>query len=191
MTDATPREKQAEAVKTFMEMESAGPPMVGRVPGFTVLGVDPGTHCGWALVKNSPGKPLELVASGVWDLSARRHEGGGMRFLRLSRYLDEVFTGPEPIDAVAYEEVRRHMGTDAGHVYGGIVAVLSARLELRAIPYRGIPVATVKKVATGKGNAKKNAMIAAANALWPDFPPQDDNEADARFIAVALLKELV
>ena len=36
---------------------------------------------------------------------------------------------------------------------------------------------TIKKHATGKGNAGKAAMIAAARARG--FAPQDDNEADA------------
>lgn len=47
-----------------------------------------------------------------------------------------------------------------------------------------IDVATVKRTATGKGNADKLAMIAAANARWSlSLGPKDDDEADARWIA--------
>ena len=43
--------------------------------------------------------------------------------------------------------------------------------------YQGVPVGTIKRHATGKGNAPKEAMIAAARAHG--FSPADDNEADA------------
>jgi Holliday junction resolvasome RuvABC endonuclease subunit len=149
-----------------------------------ILGIDPGTHCGWALFfKGHP------HGSGVWDLRPRRHEGGGMRFLRLRTYLEEILAASRSIDAIAYEEVRRHMGVDAAHIYGGIVGVIGAFCEEHKIPYRGIPVGTIKKYATGKGNAKKDAMIAAAEARF-GITVADDNEADALFIARFLDHEL-
>ena len=40
-----------------------------------------------------------------------------------------------------------------------------------------MPVGTIKKHATGKGNADKAAMVAAMHALG--HAPADDNEADA------------
>ncbi len=156
----------------------------------TILGIDPGTSCGWALVRDG-----RRVASGVWDLRPRRHEGGGMRYLRARRMLVEVLEG-QRVDAVGYEEVRRHLGVDAAHVYGGIVAALTAELEERGIPYRGIPVATVKRIGCGRGNGDKAAMVAAFRAstsptmgvLGPE--PETDDEADAYFVALALRAEL-
>jgi Holliday junction resolvasome RuvABC endonuclease subunit len=152
-----------------------------------IIGIDPGTACGWAVYDTNLG-----WTSGVWDLKSRRHEGGGMRFLRLRGYFGELLTIAGDVGAVFYEEVRRHMGTDAAHVYGGIVAVITEECEARVpkTPYMGIPVGTVKKLATGKGNAGKPAMIEAALARWPGFKPADDNEVDARWIAVAGEAEL-
>jgi hypothetical protein len=49
--------------------------------------------------------------------------------------------------------------------------------ERHAIPYEGVPVGTIKRFATGRGNANKTAMIAAMQARG--FHPGDDNEADA------------
>ena len=46
----------------------------------------------------------------------------------------------------------------------------------------GVPVGTIKRHATGKGNADKAAMVAAVRARG--FSPADDNEADA--IAILL-----
>lgn len=147
-----------------------------------ILGIDPGTRCGYALFESD-----DILLSGVWDLSGRRHEGGGMRYLRLRHFLSEALAG---VTSVAYEEVRHHIGTDAAHVYGGIVAVISAECEALRVPYVGIPVGTVKKYATGKGNAKKDAMIEAASARWPGYRCIDDNEADARFIAMVAARDL-
>lgn len=150
------------------------------------LGIDPGTKCGWALLD------LERrVSSGTWDCSPRRGEGGGMRYLRLRRHLRHLFEqATAPILAVAYEDVHRHLGTDAAHVYGGIVAVLTEECERRKVPYRGVAVGSVKKLATGKGNADKVAMVAAATTRWGHVP-SDDNEADALFVGLALARDLV
>ena len=45
------------------------------------------------------------------------------------------------------------------------------------MPYEGVPVGTIKRFATGKGNADKTAMTATMRARG--FAPADDNEADA------------
>ena len=138
----------------------------------TLLALDLGTRTGWAL-RGSDGH----ITSGSESFRPQRFEGGGMRFLRFKRWLTEVKQCADRIDAVYFEEVRRHAGVDAAHAYGGFLAHLTAWCEHHQIPYQGVPVATIKKHATGKGNASKAAMIAAARARG--FNPQDDNEADA------------
>ena len=52
----------------------------------------------------------------------------------------------------------------------------------RGIAYQGVPVGTIKRFIAGKGNADKQAVIAAVRARG--FSPADDNEADA--IAILL-----
>lgn len=141
------------------------------------IGIDPGTACGWGVVDGDGNR----LASGVWDLSSRRHEGGGMRYVRARRAFAELLKTFKP-EAVGYEEVRRHRGVSAAHVYGGIVAVIVSECEEAGVPYAGQPVGTVKKLATGKGNANKAAMIAAAEERW-DVQMADDNEADALWVA--------
>ena len=79
--------------------------------------------------------------------------------------------------AIWYEEVRRHIGTDAAHVYGGLMATLTAWAELRGVPYEGVPVGTWKRRVCGKGNADKATVVSAMRARG--FSPTDDNEADA------------
>ena len=105
-----------------------------------------------------------------------------MRYLRFTNWLTELDQLSGPIAAIWYEEVRRHAGTDAAHVYGGLMATLTAWAELRGVPVPGRAGRHHQAHATGKGNAGKEAMIAAARARG--FRPTDDNEADA--IAILL-----
>jgi Holliday junction resolvasome RuvABC endonuclease subunit len=114
--------------------------------------------------------------SAVWDLKPDRFSGGGMRFVRFRQKLEEI-RAAYPIDRVVFEEVRRHLGTDAAHVYGGLMATLTAWCEEKHIPYEGVPVGEIKKHWTGKGNADKRAML--AECARRGLAVADDNEADA------------
>ena len=138
----------------------------------TILALDLGTTTGWAL-RSSDG----AITSGSASFRPQRFEGGGMRFLRFKRWLAELKDMAGGIDALHFEEVRRHVSTDAAHAYGGFLATLTAWCEHHQIPYQGVPVGTIKKHATGKGNAGKDLVIAAMTALG--HAPADDNEADA------------
>ena len=134
-------------------------------PRLVILALDLGTTTGWALRSaNGP------VAHGFVSFKSQRFEGGGMRYLRFGRWLDDML-------ALSGPEVRRHLGVDAAHVYGGLLATLTAWCERHQIPYQGVPVGTIKRHATGKGNAGKAEVIAAMKALG--HPVTDDNEADA------------
>ena len=137
-----------------------------------VLALDLGTTTGWALCCADG-----AIVSGAQSFKPARFEGGGMRYLRFRSWLAEVQAGAGGIGTVYFEEVRRHAGVEAAHAYCGFLATLTAWCEHNAIPYSGVPVGTIKKHATGKGNADKAAMVAAMRALG--FEPADDNEADA------------
>ena len=127
------------------------------------LCLDLGTTTGWALA-NWHGliQPCPRIASGTMSFKPQRFEGGGMRYLRFSQWLNEIKT--HEFDAVFYEEVRRHSAVDAAHVYGGLMATLTAWCEDSSVPYTGVPVGTIKKHFTGKGNAGKPLMMATAKA---------------------------
>ena len=100
-----------------------------------------------------------------------------MRYVRFRAWLERLATDAGPIGTIHFEEVRRHVGTDAAHVFGGLLATLTAWAETAGVPYQGVPVGTIKRHVTGRGNAPKPAMIAAA--CERGFSPADDNEADA------------
>lgn len=136
-----------------------------------ILALDLGTNTGWATWRKKVG-----TRSGTEVFKAGRFEGGGMRFLKFKKWLTEV-KAVEDIDALYFEEVRRHMSTDASHCYGGFLAILTSWCEHHGIAYQGVPVGTIKLFATGKGNANKDAMVDAMKKKG--FKPADDNEADA------------
>lgn len=138
-----------------------------------ILSFDLGTTTGYAFMSDAP---PELNSSSI-TFKISRFEGGGMRFLRFRQFLDQF---PHRPDLVTYEAVRRHKGVDAAHVYGGLQATLTAWCEQNNIPYEGVPVQHIKKFATGKGNASKADMIAAAADIG--FVGKDDNEVDAFFL---------
>ena len=138
----------------------------------TTLALDLGTATGWAL-RMADGQ----VTSGTQSFKPGRFEGGGMRYLRFRQWLDELHHLAGGVSVVHFEEVRRHAGVDAAHAYGGFLATLTAWCEHHVILYSGIPVGTIKRSATGKGNADKAAMMAAMCKLG--YRPGDDNKADA------------
>jgi Holliday junction resolvasome RuvABC endonuclease subunit len=85
------------------------------------------------------------------------------------------------VDVIFYEEVRRHVGADAARVYGALFGVVTALAEEHMIPYEGIPVGTIKKAWTGKGNASKGVML--AECALRGYRVKDDNECDAIALA--------
>lgn len=137
-----------------------------------ILALDLGTTTGCAL-RTAEG----LITSGTVSFRPSRYDGGGMRYVRFRAWLERLAVDAGPSGAIHFEEVRRHVGTDAAHVFGGLLATLTAWAETAGVPYQVVPVGTIKRLATGNGNASKDAMTAAARARG--FDPADDNEADA------------
>ena len=153
-----------------------------------VIGLDLGTKLGYAYTNDDRVRSRD---SGVADFSPRRQEGGGMRFLRFRKFLGQLITDPDDT-VIFYEEVapQAHRGGAAAHVFGGFLGVLSEFCEGSdpPIPYRGIPIATIKRAATGKGNAGKAHVLAAAFSKFG--PVESEDAADALWTLSCGLKEL-
>lgn len=149
-----------------------------------ILALDLGTKTGWAI------KSQNQITSGTIEFKPSRFEGGGMRYLRFQKWLEEINQLTNGIDLVYFEEVRRHLGVDASHAYGGFLAYLTGWCESKnpKIPYLGIPVKVIKKHITGNGNSKKEVVIEAIKKLG--FNPVDDNEADALALLDLVIKKI-
>jgi len=139
-----------------------------------LIAFDLGTKCGYAARINGQ------INSGTMDLAparSRKAEGGGMRYMRFREKLETLLAEAQKVEVAVFENIRRHMGVDAAHVYGGLLATLTSECERRKIPYEGVGVQDIKRFVTGRGNASKEEVIAAVETLG--FNPIDDNEADA------------
>lgn len=138
--------------------------------GTKILALDLGTTTGWALAAD------DKIKSGAVQLKATRFQSADRRFFNFKKFLLEKYREVE-YSVVYYESVRRHLGVDAAHLYGGFKAILSEFCIENNIPFEGVAVGTIKKHATGKGNASKAQMIESARNRG--HYPEDDNEADA------------
>ncbi|MBF0153235.1 MAG: hypothetical protein HQL64_05795 [Magnetococcales bacterium] len=153
-------------------MAETSVPQNGADGNGAFLALDLGSKTGWAL-RQADG----TITSGVMEFRPGRFEGGGMAFVRFKHWLDEILLFAEPLTAVFFEEVRAHAGVTAAHVYGGFLAHLTAWAEQHQLPYQGVPVGTIKRHATGKGNASKAEVMEAMRRKG--HHPADDNAADA------------
>ncbi|MBF0602837.1 MAG: hypothetical protein HQL07_03985 [Nitrospirae bacterium] len=157
-------------------------PHAGAVWKGAILALDLGSKTGWSLHQ-----PDGTITSGTVEFKPRRFEGGGMRYLRFKNWLAEMKQCG--VGTVFFEEVRNHKGIDAAHAYGGFMATLTTFCEHHDIPYQGIPVGTIKRHATGKGNASKAEVMEAMRRKGHELV--DDNEADALAILHWVLDEEV
>lgn len=142
------------------------------------LALDLGTTTGWALRGVLSGSLL----SGTWNFQPRRGDGAGVRFLRLQAKLDEM-RRDWPLRRVVYELPAGHYKSGAADdCIKGLVSHVQSWCERNSVPCEGYSPTQVKKLATGKGNANKAAVLAAAKEKYPDQNIVDGNQADALFV---------
>ena len=141
-----------------------------------ILALDIATTTGWKTA----------TASGIWNLKPNRGESEGMRVVRFKAKVRELIA-LEGIDLVAYERPAGFHKA-ALMVASEMVGVLKDLCIELGIDLACYSATEIKKFATGKGNANKDAMVAAAVALG--FSPADDNEADAIHIFNLATKDL-
>jgi crossover junction endodeoxyribonuclease RuvC len=69
------------------------------------------------------------------------------------------------------------------HERGGLWWLVTYRLWRREIPFAVVPPATLKRYATGKGNAPKDAVLAAAIRRYREVDFDGNDQADALVLA--------
>lgn len=145
----------------------------------SILTLDLGTTTGFTLCHKS------RLVSGSICFKHLDQEAPGLRFLR---FRHEFLTKFRNVREVWFEEVCRHKGTHAAHIYGGFLAFLLAWGEENSIPCRPVGVGTIKKHATRHGRANKEMMI--HSMMQRGFKPKDDNEADSLALMDYVLTKL-
>lgn len=139
-----------------------------------ILALDLGTKCGWACSNGE---------SGVWNLKPKSTESIGQRYVKFEQHLSIYGALYDcGADLIVYEEVHAHSAVDAAHVYGALQGILQLFCINNGIEYRGVGVGSIKKHATGKGNADKEAMVKAAVTKFKSVNILDSNHADALWL---------
>jgi Holliday junction resolvasome RuvABC endonuclease subunit len=143
----------------------------------TVLALDVATITGFATA----------TASGVWNLTPKRDESSGMRLIRFKSKLAEM-VAQHGIKCIIFERTAgQHKAPII--VQSELHGVLKLFCEEQKIEYKAYSAAEIKKFATGKGNANKIQMIAAAKEKY-GIEINNDNQADALHIYHFALHDL-
>ena len=143
-----------------------------------ILAIDPAIETGYATARD---------CYGTWTLKKHADESAGIRLLRFQGHLKEIFE-LHGTDIVGYEK-------PGGRNYKGLihhaklVAVIEKFCEDNCIEYKGYSASEIKKLATGKGNANKPAMIKAAQERL-GYIGDNENEADALWILELMKSDL-
>lgn len=130
-----------------------------------ILSLDIATNTGWKT----------KTASGTWNFKPNRGESEGMRVVRFKARVREIIS-LEAITIVSYERPAG-MHKSSIMVASEMVGVLKDLCIEMKVELSCYSAPEIKKFATGKGNANKEAMIQAA--FDKGYNPKDDNEADA------------
>jgi hypothetical protein len=140
-----------------------------------ILALDLGTNCGYALSRNG------VITYGTKDLSAKRSDGPGQRWLKFRSLLANQYNAAGELEAIYYEDVKRHGPGQviSAHVWGGFLAHLEAWCDVQRVRLVPVGVGTIKKSWCGNGSAKKEMMIAEARRRGFKIGIDEDNSADA------------
>ena len=138
----------------------------------TVLGLDIASVTGWY---------RDWVASG-WDtyglIDVRPQAGDEPEGVRYARMAEEVHVLVDDwVPHAVFIERTYSRGKRTAEVLNGLTAITLAVLERRGIEYAFVDATTLKKFATGSGNADKQAMIDAAREATGLTLPHDIADA--------------
>jgi Holliday junction resolvasome RuvABC endonuclease subunit len=146
-----------------------------------ILSLDLATNTGWASYADGQ------ITIGSASFALKRGDSPGMRFLRCRSWLREMLKLLENIDLICYEQPHQRGGHPTQVAMGLVTEVLSfsARANIETTSVHSM---SLKKWATGKGNAKKPQMIQEAKSRGYDVA--NDDEADAVLMLEYTLEDL-
>lgn len=165
------------------------------------LGLDLGLRTGFAATYYDPARPFVLTEQSFWtgqlNLSIGNYESRAVSGIRLMQFLRKA----QP-DIVFFENVKHTpqmaparlmasiiaQATSTAEFFGGLKMVVSQWAELSGKPAVQIEISDIKRRATNRGNANKEDIIRAFNALFSaHYDPLTyqqtgvDNMCDATF----------
>lgn len=153
-----------------------------------ILGLDLGTHCGVAFAEDDLfsvhtehlASAKEIKEWGEERLTRRQDP----RVLRLRDYL----LGLPQMDVVVFEDVEFSSYTKQTQLWSSYRTVVWLVFKQPPTVVECVPVATLKKFATGHGGATKEMMETALRRQHPEIfrqkRPLDDNGVDAAWLCL-------
>lgn len=135
------------------------------------LALDLGTECGFAIKLYD----IPRIGTGTIKSKTGKKYHIGFKIVNFAEQLKHLIV-THGITDVAYEKVRRHLGTDAAHVYGAFEAAIYTTLITLPVSFKVHPIeiSSWKKRLTGKGNADKALVMSKLEHLY-----NNHNIADA------------
>jgi hypothetical protein len=170
-----------------------------------ILALDLGTKTGWALADD------DLISSGTWVLATRGEiakqakEGKDRCCDRRFKLLQALIRDQFPLGAIYFEDVEFSTFTYQTQLWAGFRTVVSLMYPNRVPKVVAVPVGTLKKFATGKGNASKEMMaqslqrydsgrfilsLTATDSAGKWGKRMDDNEVDALHLLRYAIRDL-
>ena len=146
-----------------------------------LLALDIATKTGFAVLKNS-----EIVSSGTINLKEKTGCSYGVRLLNFKSFIEKTIQEHD-INVIAYERsAGRHIRPI--QTQSELIGVFILIAQEKDIDYIAYSASEIKNSFTGKGNAKKQAMVDEAIKKHPKIKVVDDNHADALAIVEHHLK---
>ncbi len=157
------------------------------------LGLDLGTNCGVALrfLTKKASEPLALgdLYLGQWLLDSGQYDSSPIRFVRLRAFLTAIrptivfyenprFAGLGPEFTGASPHVILARAATPMQLLGSFRDTLTTWCQESGVPTQAFDIATLKRHATGKGNAGKPAMIESCNKKFGTTFSTTDYEAE-------------
>lgn len=151
------------------------------------LVLDQSSSCtGFALVEDDPTVPVKYGAYGRilhhGRITTPSKYGLLDRLNILRADLENLLDGHYPVDEIVMENTQfSQRSSDGAGATGAVIRVIKDLAKKRGLAVYFQHPTTVKKCASGKGNADKDEMISAARDLWelPNYKIKDHNHADA------------
>jgi crossover junction endodeoxyribonuclease RuvC len=134
-----------------------------------VVALDPSLTCTGVAESRAPTEPGVLTPPNGLTGMGRLHW--------IQKQVMQLATGADLVVIEGYSHASRHFA----HQLGELGGVIRLTLWCMRVPYVDVPPAGRMKIATGKGQAKKEAVLAEAIRRL-GYTGSNDNEADAMWL---------
>jgi Holliday junction resolvasome RuvABC endonuclease subunit len=134
-----------------------------------VLALDPATQLGWATEEES----------GTISFRTKKTKDAFQRVKLFHDWLEDMVIQNEVTHIIYEKPTMKHFSATRSHSH--FEAIIMLVCFDNDITFDYVSASTIKKFATGKGNADKQQMMIAYKAKYKK-EPLDDNECDARFL---------